>query len=222
MKNWMFALVLCMGSVTTFAGDTSDGAVLFHDRCVLCHGVGGMGEGILPLKIKDYPKTNLLDSPVLSREEITKVITHGNDETKAPKLMPPMKDELSSAQIAALTDFVIFLRDNNKEATAQLKVLAAKVSPNKRTGEHLYATRCVLCHGKSATGDGRMAKVIKSPPPANLITSKADLNYIKKIVEHGGQAMGRSPQMPPWGDQFSESEIESIALYILDLRETSN
>lgn len=222
MKNWMFALALCLAGVTAHAGENTDGAILFHDRCVLCHGVGGMGEGILPLKIKDYPKTNLLDSPILSREEITKVITYGNDETRGPKLMPPMKDELSSAQIAALTDFVIFLRDNNKEATAQLKGLAGQASPNKRTGEHLYATRCVLCHGKDATGSGRMAKVIKSPPPANLIASKADLNYIKKIVEFGGQAMGRSPQMPPWGDQFSESEIESIALYILDLREDSN
>lgn len=199
--------------------DTESGARLFYERCVLCHGISGMGEGLLPLKIKDYPRTNLLSKQELTRDNIFTAIKYGSSKAEISDLMPPMLNELSDREINLLTDFVVYLREDSSAASAQLKSLSTKASPNKRTGEHLYSTRCVLCHGKEARGDGRMSKVITAPPPANLISSKADLNYIKNIVKHGGEAMGRSPQMPPWGDQFSDSEIESIGIYIMYLRD---
>jgi len=202
-----------------FADESKEGALIFYDRCVLCHGTAGMGEGILPLKIKEYPKTNLLTNTSLSAETIFSIVKFGSDKADALRLMPPMAEELSDGQVKAVTEFVLFLRKDNSAASAYLKKIASRAPPNKRTGEHLFSTRCVLCHGKDASGNGRMSKVIKDPPPANLLASKADLNYIKKIVEFGGEKMGRSPAMPPWGDQFSESEIESIALYIMNLRE---
>lgn len=85
-------------------------------------------------------------------------------------------------------------------------------------GLKAYHTHCVLCHGEYGDGKGRMAKIITTPPPANLTYSRLPDDYLKKIISGGGQSMQRSPQMPPWGDEFSSTQIDSIILYIKSIR----
>ena len=226
--HWLTSISYCFVALSSNASDPAptpslnyaEGGQLYVERCLLCHGSNGMGEGVLPLKIPQYPDTNLLEPQNPGYEEVFSAIKLGKSKSNSYMLMPPMEGELTDKEIESVSKFVLYMRENNKEASKLIKELASKSDPNRRTGEQLYATRCVLCHGKDAKGTGRMAKMIKDPPPANLLNDKLDVNYIKKIVELGGEKMGRSPAMPPWGDQFSENEIESIALYILHLRDT--
>jgi cytochrome c oxidase cbb3-type subunit 3 len=84
--------------------------------------------------------------------------------------------------------------------------------------KNVYETRRVLCHGEKGLGDGRMSKVIKTPPPYNLTLSRLPKSYLMDIVSKGGAQMQRSPQMPPWGEQLSPSEINSVVDYIMQLR----
>ena len=212
---WILGLIACGAAASDKA---SLGPRVFFERCVLCHGKLAMGEGILPLKLVDYPQTNLLAKEKMDRDYIRSIIVHGGEKEGVSDLMPPMGEELSNEELEAVTDFVVFIREDTKSGSSILKELAAKEPPTKRTGEHLFSTRCALCHGKTGEGDGRMAKVIKTPPPANLVKSGVNAEYIKKIIVEGGEAMGRSRQMPPWGDQFSAGEIESIILYVMALR----
>lgn len=90
---------------------------------------------------------------------------------------------------------------------------------SKKAGQDIFASHCVLCHGKFGEGDGRMAKVIRNPPPADLTASRLPDDYLKQIISEGGAGVGRSPQMPPWGDQLSAAEIESLILYLKSLRD---
>ncbi len=92
-----------------------------------------------------------------------------------------------------------------------------KGSSNERGGD-IYRANCVLCHGEKGVGDGRMAKVITEPPPANLIKSKRSKAYMQKIITYGGGIMGRSPQMPVWGQELDEQQIKDVVEYIYRLR----
>lgn len=220
-------IALCIFPFTLFAGSDDEttptielGAEVFKQRCTLCHGSQGMGEGILPLKIDGYPNTNLLVNPrFTTRKDIHDVITHGLAVDGVSKFRPPMGQELTWTELESVVDFVMTLRSDKSRA---LKLLAdAKTSDSKPAlllGREIFEARCALCHGKAGAGDGRMAKVIKHPPPYNLQKSVLPMDYFKLIVAGGGDSVGRSGQMPPWGQQLSESELEAVVAYAHSLR----
>lgn len=177
-----------------------------------------MGEGNLPLKLADYPNTNLFfDIKASSKNDIVARITYGFNENSPNLFMPPWKDELTSSQINALSNFILYLRANPESASHLLKDTLNK-SPNQIDGKQVFQSRCTLCHGSSGLGNGRMSKIIKSPPPFNLTLSKQPKSYLTKIIKKGGERMSRSPQMPPWGDQLTDKEIAAVVDYILTLR----
>lgn len=94
------------------------------------------------------------------------------------------------------------------------------IIPNTQ-GEAVYHSRCVLCHGDKGLGDGRLAKIINAPAPADFTKSKRSKAYMIKIVRYGGQVMDRSPQMPSWGQELSEQQLEDVVDYIYSLRRPS-
>ena len=196
------------------------GASVYAQRCVLCHGSQGMGEGVLPLKLVDYPNTNLLlDKRNLSREEVHRIVTHGAALDDVSEYMPPMGDDLTWTELESVVDFVMLLKKDAKEA---ITLLASHNTSDETAdlwvSKNVYETRRVLCHGEKGLGDGRMSKVIKTPPPYNLTLSRLPKSYLMDIVSKGGAQMQRSPQMPPWGEQLSPSEINSVVDYIMQLR----
>ena len=64
-----------------------------------------------------------------------------------------------------------------------------------------------------------MAKIIKNPPPFNLLQSTAKDSYLKEIITKGGEAMNRSPRMPPWGSDLNQSEVDSLIIYLKSMVE---
>jgi len=85
-------------------------------------------------------------------------------------------------------------------------------------GATIYHDRCSLCHGKYGGGDGRMAKIITDPPPANLMLSRLSDDNLRKIIRNGGESVGRSPRMPAWKEEFSIEQINSVIIYIKSIR----
>lgn len=80
-------------------------------------------------------------------------------------------------------------------------------------GAITFRTYCKLCHGKSGKGDGPLA-VNKMPKPANLTQSILTNEQKRAIIKGGGQSVGRSPFMPPWGEELSEQEINDLLAYL--------
>lgn len=195
------------------------GAKVFYDRCTLCHGNDGMGEGILPLSIKDYPPTNLF-SPKYGedRKSIRKAIVFGGSKKEMSEEMPPWGDELTYRDLESVAMFVEYLRGNSENAIVMLSKEALTGSPGVRKGRGVYITRCTLCHGKFGEGDGRMARVIKDPPPFNLTLSRVPDDYLRNIINKGGSKLGRSARMPPWEDDLTPVEVDSLVLYLKTLR----
>lgn len=218
-------LILFLGLLSTVrAEDTNPsaqiGAKVYQQRCVLCHGSQAMGEGILPMKLKGYPNTNLLQRiRQRDEQEIQNIVTHGASLDSISDYMPPMGAELSWTELESVVDFLMLLKeDTDKGLSLLASVNASSSEQSIFAGRDIYETRCVLCHGASGKGDGRMSKIIKSPPPFNLTLSRLPKEYLIDIVTKGGEGMKRSGQMPPWGDQLTQEEIGHVVDYIVTLR----
>lgn len=186
--------------------------------CALCHGNDGMGEGPLSLRISEYPATNLFNRKFTTFDEIKFAIKEGGWKTDLSEYMPPWKDEFTKEQIDQITYFVIYLRENPDAARELLTRVNNKHSIRVVSGKEIFLTQCTLCHGSNGDGKGRMSKIIKSPPPSNLIKSRLPDQDLIKIVSYGGVGVNRSPQMPPWKDQLSETGIRAVIEYIKSIR----
>jgi mono/diheme cytochrome c family protein len=80
-------------------------------------------------------------------------------------------------------------------------------------GYIVFKTNCVLCHGIHAEGDGRAARNY-NPRPANLRLSSKNDQYKEMIIRNGGAAMGRSPFMPPWGQELTDEQVRDVVYYL--------
>ncbi len=201
---WLTVMLALGGSVTAHAATDSRevvdqargkpvirGGIVYKHYCTLCHGERGDG---MARATKLYGAVNLriTNQP---RDYYEKVVREGGVAVDRSPFMPPWDGELSEEQIG---DVVAYLD--------------AVTNPIRR-GEVVFKSNCVLCHGVKADGKGR-ASVLYDPPPANLTRSDKNDQYKKMIVTYGGEAMGRSPVMPIWGEQLSEQEIDDVVAYL--------
>jgi mono/diheme cytochrome c family protein len=78
-------------------------------------------------------------------------------------------------------------------------------------GERLFRMYCGSCHGKTAKGDGPLAKDLKVAP-ADLTKLSAANNgefpfeMVMKTIDHGRNVRGHGTQdMPAWGAAFKST-----------------
>ncbi|MCF6257908.1 MAG: c-type cytochrome, partial [Gammaproteobacteria bacterium] len=167
------------------------GGIVFKNYCKLCHGEKADG---MARAAKLYGVKNLTIAPA-KPDYYFKIIREGGLVIGKSEFMPPWQHELSEEQI--------------NDVVAYLQI----VTSGSKRGEVVFKTNCILCHGIKADGKGRAAKLY-NPPPANLTKSDKNDDYKTMIITYGGQTMGRSQIMPPWGDQLSEQEITDVVAYL--------
>jgi len=223
------ACLACPGSgqaanALQFCGDEATpcaryGAQVFQTRCALCHGSDGMGGELIPPRVSGYPAASLL-KPRHARGAagIRRAIVRGSGVKGTGSYMPPLADELTLTQIESAVLFVARLRGDTEDAVAMLRSDAAQLEPSASLGRELFQGRCALCHGAEGRADGRLAAVIKDPPPFDLTRSTVADGYLHDIISKGGAAMGRSSRMPPWGSDLNAHELASIILHVKSLR----
>jgi len=83
-------------------------------------------------------------------------------------------------------------------------------------GSAIFHANCVRCHGEEARGCGPAARLYQ-PRPANLTASTRSPEYKASIIRGGGESMGRSPSMPPWGDALSSDDIADVVTFLSTL-----
>jgi mono/diheme cytochrome c family protein len=86
-------------------------------------------------------------------------------------------------------------------------------------GGLVYANYCVTCHGMNADGNGRAARLY-TPRPANLRATDKNDAYIALIVRQGGEKLGRSPKMPPWGEELTDEQVRDVVSYVRSINVT--
>jgi len=230
-SKWIFTLVVLLFSTGVLSENEEPaepdivtptveiGAEVFSQRCILCHGNVGMGEGIIATSLKDYPPTNLRKNKYgVDNSAIKAAIIYGGERGAMNNAMPPFGDELTWLEIESTAKFMSLYYRNVEKAVALIKKYKVSAPPKRELGRVIFQRRCIFCHGKKGDGKGKMAKVINNPPPFNLTLSIKPDDYLFALITTGGEKMGRSPKMPPFGDELTENDIRSIILYIKKFR----
>ena len=89
-------------------------------------------------------------------------------------------------------------------------------------GQRDYATYCAPCHGSSGGGDGPLAPMLVPRPArhsdAALMNALSD-EYLFRLLNEGGPALGKSPLMGAWGKNISEQQIRDLVAFLRALAE---
>lgn len=95
--------------------------------------------------------------------------------------------------------------------------VAAQPRGNPASGRELYAEKCVLCHGAQGHGWDWSAKVTRPPVPVPDLAQAAPQRsdpFLFQVIKEGGEAVGRTRFMPPFGFQLSDDEIWDLVAYV--------
>ncbi|MBI1817611.1 MAG: cytochrome c [Deltaproteobacteria bacterium] len=80
-----------------------------------------------------------------------------------------------------------------------------------------YQSYCRKCHGDEGKGDGPGASMLNPKPrdytDCKVMKDKKDDELIK-VVSEGGDSIGMSADMQPWGGTLSEEEIKGLVKYV--------
>lgn len=98
--------------------------------------------------------------------------------------------------------------------------LFAQTRGDARKGEDLYLEKCVLCHGSQGEGWDWSKKVATSlvpvPDLAKAAPEQSD-QFLFDVVKGGGEAVGKTRFMPPFGFDLRDQEVWDIVAYIRSL-----
>jgi cytochrome c6 len=91
-----------------------------------------------------------------------------------------------------------------------LAVLSSVSASAQGAGEHVYRTKCTLCHGPDGSGSslGKKMKVHDLRSPEVQQQSDADLTY---IITNGKN------NMPPFKNKLSAEQFPEVLSYIREL-----
>ncbi len=83
-------------------------------------------------------------------------------------------------------------------------------------GKVIYKEYCAQCHGFTGKGDGPAASGLDPKPAihANIPFEKLPIDYLYNVINHGGAAMGKSPNMPYWNMTIGQQGVADVMAYL--------
>ena len=102
--------------------------------------------------------------------------------------------------------------------TVDLRVEEIALGLEQNEGRQLSDLYCARCHDPESTPE-RVSNHDNLAAPPHAFNDGAFLNKISdadlvSIIQHGGPALGKSAEMPPYGRTLNKSEIAALAAYI--------
>jgi cytochrome c oxidase cbb3-type subunit 3 len=101
-----------------------------------------------------------------------------------------------------------------------LSIFFCGTSQAVERGEDLYRTYCTQCHGSQGNGKGINVRDMSVQPrdhtDATAMSTRSDQD-LAKVIKEGGLSINKSVLMPPWGDVFSEDEVDDLVHYLRKL-----
>lgn len=84
-------------------------------------------------------------------------------------------------------------------------------------GVALYRDRCMLCHGGQGEGWDWSKKMETPPVPVPDLAQVAPVRsdqYLFDVVKEGGEAVGMTRFMPPFGFQLTDEQVWDLVAYM--------
>jgi mono/diheme cytochrome c family protein len=83
-------------------------------------------------------------------------------------------------------------------------------------GKRIFYQQCVWCHADATpSGPSNRSNVAPAPPLMNdgaILNSESDV-ALQEIIALGGNAVGKSAMMPPYGKSLTQDEIRALIVY---------
>ena len=105
-------------------------------------------------------------------------------------------------------------------AGSQPAAPAASTAPAQVQADALYKQYCASCHGPDGKGNGPAAAALPVKPADHTnpaVMSKISDAELFKAIKEGGQAVGKSPAMPPWGGALKDEQIRALVAHVRSL-----
>jgi mono/diheme cytochrome c family protein len=98
--------------------------------------------------------------------------------------------------------------------------LFAQTRGDSKNGRELYMEKCILCHGSQGEGWDWSKKVAEPPipvPDLAQVAPERSNQFLFDVVKDGGEAVGKTRFMPPFGFQLSDQEVWDLVAYMRSL-----
>jgi mono/diheme cytochrome c family protein len=100
----------------------------------------------------------------------------------------------------------------------QLSLRATALGYLQKLGKEMNDKYCIRCHDPESTIE-RVSNMDNLSPKPHPFNEGAALNILTDsnladIINRGGLAVGKSPQMPAWGSTLKPSEVKALIAYI--------
>lgn len=213
------------------ASDASLGERVYVERCAVCHGRGGRGNGpAAPSMIPrprdftsgEYKYKSTPSGQPPTDADLVRVVARG----LGASAMPYWDDVLDDAEIRAVVEYIKRLSDVFDEAPPRPIDVPPRVRPDADSvarGRVLYAQGCRTCHGP----DGRANA---TPGAANETVPVATRDLTAPWTFRGGSApeqvwmrlsSGMAPgAMPSYADGWTPEERWDVVSYVASLART--
>ena len=179
-----------------------DGALVYAQHCVVCHGDKGDGDTRVRRGLSAPPRdfTTARSRAELTRERMVRSVVEG----RAGTAMMPFGARLSQAEVAAVVDYI--------RATFMTGEASAALPPKIAEGEQLYVRHCAVCHGDQGSG-AVWTQSSLNPPPRNFTAAVRDELTRERMIT--SVTYGRpGTAMMSFRKRLSTDEIATVVDYI--------
>ncbi len=119
---------------------------------------------------------------------------------------------------SAAGHYQITATTNTAKGDADLKLDEIALGYQQVLGKQLNDQYCVRCHDPESTPErvSNMDNLVNKPKPfteGETLNKMSDADLLA-IIGHGGPALGKSPEMPPYGNTLSKSDLQALVSYI--------
>ena len=179
-----------------------DGALVYAQYCVVCHGDKGDGDTRVRRGLSSPPRDF---TTARSRSELTRArMLHSVAEGRPGTAMMAFSARLSEDEINAVVDYI---RDTFMTGKA-----SASLPPKIAEGEQLYVRHCAVCHGDQGSG-AVWTQSSLNPPPRNFTAALRDELTRERMIT--SVTYGRpGTAMMSFRKRLSADEIATVVDYI--------
>ncbi len=211
-------------------GDAKKGQALYAQKCAVCHGTTGKGDGVAEFVL--FPKPRDLTSgkfkirsttSLPTDDDLFRVVTQG-----IPGTAMPSWTVLSDAQ---RWDLVAYVKSLSPVFAQQKALKPGLIPPTPKltpalleTGKKFYAeAECLKCHGATGKGDGESADTLKDewgypivPYDFTVAGRMKGGHSVRDVYRTLLNGIGGTP-MPSFADSLSPEETWGLAYYVMSL-----
>jgi len=208
----------------------ASGKSVYEQRCAVCHGVEGKGDG--PAQAFLYPKPRDLaagkfkirSTPSLpTDDDLLRIISNGIPGTAMPGWAAlPMRER---------KDIVAYVKSLSPVFSQQPEPKPVRIPPTAKVtpallelGKKFYVeAECLKCHGATGKGDGEAADTLKDdwgypilPYDFTIAGRMKGGNTVRDVYRTLVTGIGGTP-MPSYADSLSAQEMWGLAYYVQSL-----